>query len=162
MTAPRAGTAPAVGASSAGGSSSAPHTPQLSPRERLQRGRPPKIKDVEVPGLGRFRLREIKQREIDEANEGLARREADESGKIVVHFDNRGHRLRLIAFTLVNDDGSGVYGPKALTEGLAELGELTKDVIDALWAGFDELNAWTKEARDELGKASGKTATASG
>lgn len=133
--------------------------PQPSARERLQRGRPPRHKDVEVPGLGRFRLRELKQREIDDANESLARREADDKGKVITHFDNRGHRARLIAYALINDDGSNVYTDPAVT-GAKEINDLLKEPFDALWATFDEVNAWSKEAKEDLGKATGKMAGA--
>jgi len=132
--------------------------PQIpgSARERLKRGRTLRQKDVETPGLGRFRLREILQNEIDEANELLAHRVADDKGNITTTFDNRGHRARLIAQTLINDDGSNVYAKDEIEEGTQEVGDKPKDVFDALWAGFDELNAWSKEEKDKLGKGSAK------
>lgn len=129
---------------------------QLSARDRLRQGVPPKTRDVDVPGLGRFRVRELRQREIEEINEPLVTREFDGDGKVTAKTDSRGHHARAIAFALINDDGSNVYA-NPLEEGVPEIQNLLKAQSDALWEAVDSLNGLSKGAREEMGKASAGT-----
>jgi hypothetical protein len=136
-------------------------TPMRSARERIQKGRPLRFKDVEVPELGRFRVRVLTQREHEEADEPVTRREADMKGNLTIHMDTRGHKARRLAFGLINDDGSNLYSAP-MVEGVREIGDLPKDVVDTLYAALDELNGFSKEAREELGKTSAPTPSAAG
>lgn len=139
--------------------------PPLSPAQRLAQAaqlRPFKTKDVDFGApLGRFRFRELKQREIEEVTEPLVKRTFDAKGNVSATTDSRGHHARAIAFAMVNDDGSNVFA-NPLAEGVAVINELPKDVAEKMWEVVDELNLLSQAAKDKLGKESGTPKTDGG
>lgn len=148
--------------------------PTLSPRDRIRRGRRPKYKDVTLPEIGRLRLSELSQTELEALSDSLqseAKAEVrledgkkaysrDEVARLIEQSTNgkhitRGVVQRMIAWSMVNDDGTKVYPD--VDDGVREIGTLARADVEALFEAFDELNAFTPGAREKLGKPSGMT-----
>lgn len=109
---------------------------------------------VEVEGYdGYFRLQELT---FDERISVSALEGTDEAKR-------NGNRLvipRIVALGWINDDGSRVIPD--LVGGGEAVAKLTSRAVMAMHAKITELSAASKEASEEMGKASSPTPTASG
>lgn len=122
-------------------------------KEDLLQGRPLRTKDVEVVGKT-YRVRELRQSEVEEISRSVMHAESDTEGKVTSTMDMRGYKARTVAFALVHLDLSPLFKDPA-TE-YKDLNQLTPDVMEALFEAVDSLSALTKKARDDLGKGSAK------
>lgn len=125
---------------------------------QLLQPRPPKTLDVEIPGRGTIRVRELKQKEREEIDEPLVKRDLDEQGNLQVTADNREYKARACAYATVNADGSQMFTDPV--QGAAQINELfTGAEVSAWFEGVDELNVLTTAMAKKLGKGSGRTVT---
>lgn len=118
-------------------------------REVLLRGPKVRYADVVLPGIdgpAKYRLRELKQAEIEEIATANAK-----AGDVVT-----GNKARYVACSLVSED-MVPYFPNPMTEYALLNSALNRHQMDALFAAVLELNGIGKEAREEMGKASGET-----
>jgi hypothetical protein len=135
--------------------------PNLIGYDEMVRSHAFRTLDVDVPGRGMLRVRELRQRERDFVDDGVVTPELGEDGKILVRRNEQGYRARAIASASINADGSAIFPD------VAKGAELINDTwtsrqVDAAFKAVDELNLLTRGTADAAGKDSGKTATAAG
>ena len=134
-----------------------PETPKSGLLTKEQLASPQlRTKEAEIPGRGAVKVRELTQYDRDEVEGPVMRQEADESGKMTVRRDERGYKVRAIAFALLNPDGSQMFD-KPLEEGVKAINGWPTRWVDPVFDAVDELSILTRGARERLGKATGGT-----
>lgn len=121
--------------------------------------REPRTAEAEIGGK-LYRFRELFQGEIENVTMATQREEIGPDGKEVRKYDYRGNQARWIAHSWIQPNGDQMFQKPMEQYGV--INELPRETVTAMFKVVDKLNGLTPEARDELGKESGRTPASTG